>query len=362
MRYSSVSIHCLLCVLVIGLSVGPILAAPSLAPVAVSEAAHQEIVEELLLTGTLTSPQTAKLSPEVEGRVASIAVDAGRRVSVGDVLLVLDDELARLALDEARAAEREAIAELEDARRRLSEVRDLARQEGIVAETDVRARRAEVERDSAVVERRKAERARHEALLRRHELKAPFNGVIASRGCDVGEWVGPDAHVMELVAVDALRLDLQVPQGYFGRIGPETPVSLRVDALPQSTLEARIDEIVPVSDPTARTFLARIRLPNPEGRMTPGMSARGTLRISTGELGVVVPRDALIRYPDGRTVVWVVSTGGKPRTVHERRVRTGSSFAGLVHVVSGLEPGTPVVVRGNEVLREDQQVRIDGDG
>lgn len=332
------------------------------AAVSLVEATRETIVEELLLTGTLTSPQAAELAPEVEGRVAAIAVDAGQRVNAGDTLVTLDDELARLELEQARAAQREATAELEDARRRLTEVRDLAKQRGIVAETEVRAREAEVQRDRAVVERRRAEVAYREALLRRYTVKAPFDGVIAQRSCDLGEWVGPDAPVMTLVAVDVLRLDLQVPQGYFGRIGRQTAVSLRLEALPNERVDATITEIVPISDPTARTFLARINLPNEAGRMTPGMSARAVLRIATGEQGVVVPRDALVRYPDGRVVVWVARRHSDSHTVSERQVRTGLAFGGKIQIVSGLEVGTPVVVRGNEVLREGQQVRVEGDG
>lgn len=336
--------------------------AQQLAPVGVVEATVEDVVEELLLTGTLTSPQSAELSPEVEGRVAAILVDAGQLVSKGDTLLTLDEELASLEVAQARAAAREAVAELADARRRLSEVRDLARQEGIVAETDVRARSAEVERDSAVVERRKAELARAEALLRRHVLKAPFDGVIARRTCDLGEWVGPSGHVLELIAIDMLRLDLQVPQAYFGRVRTETPVDLSLEALPGQRLDATITEVVPVSDPTARTFLARIRLPNTQGQLAPGMSARARVRISTGDRGVVVPRDALIRYPDGRTIVWVVSPDGDAQRVNERRVRTGLGFGGKIHIVSGLDAGMRVVVRGNEALRENQQVRVEGNG
>ena len=331
-------------------------------PVSLVEAAREEIVEELSLTGTLTSPHTAELSPEVEGRVAKVAVDAGHKVNVGDTLLALDDELARLALDQARAAEREAMADLQDARRRLTEVRKLAEQKGIVAETEVRAREAEVERDQAVLERRRAEAAERAALLDRHTLTAPFSGVIARRLADLGEWVDPDDHVFELVAVDVLRLDLQVPQGYFARIGMQTPVSLRLESLTMEAIEAVITEVVPVSDPTARTFLARVQLSNHHGGMMPGMSARATVRMSTGHYGVVVPRDALIRYPDGRTVVWSVSSAGDVHKVNERLVKTGLVFGGKVEIVSGLDADAAVVVRGNEALREGQQVRIEGGG
>lgn len=329
-------------------------------PVGITRAERTEIVEELSLTGTLTSPRTARLSPEVEGRVAAIAVDAGDRVVAGQTLLELDDEIAQLELAQARAAWREAVAELDDARRRLAEAQDLAKRAGI-ADTEVRARKAEVRTDTAVVDRREAELGYRAALTARYRLKAPFAGVIARRLTDLGEWVGPGTPVLELVAVDRLRLDLQVPQAYFGRVNRQTKVSLRLAARPTERLEAKVTEIVPVSDPRARTFLARIALENRDLRMTPGMSARARLHIETGQQGVIIPRDALIRYPDGRVAVWVAHGSGATRTVSEQQVRTGLGMGTHIEVVAGLEAGTPVVVRGNETLYDGQEVRIEGD-
>jgi RND family efflux transporter MFP subunit len=293
----------------------------------------------------------------VNGRVAAIAVDAGAEVSAGDTLVELDGELARLELDQARAARREAEVELEDARRRLGEARDLAKRNS-VADTQVRTLEAEVRRDAAVLDRRRSELAHRAAILERHSLEAPFDGVVARRMTDLGEWVGPDTPVLELVAVERLRLDLQVPQSYFGRVGPGTKAILRLDALPGAPIHARVTEAVPVSDPSARTFMARVSLDNAERRLTPGMSARATLSMPTGRKGVVVPRDALIRYPDGRISVWVAEGSGATRRVREHQVEIGLMFTGRAEITSDLDAGTPVVVRGNETLQEGQQVRV----
>lgn len=335
------------------------LQAQELPPVSVEPAKRTEIVEELLLTGTLTSPRTARLSPEVEGRVAAIAVDAGDQVAAGEMLLKLDDEIAQLELAQARAALREAVAELDDARRRLAEAQDLAKRAGI-ADTEVRARRAEVRADTAVVDRRKAELGYRAALIERYSLEAPFAGVIARRLTELGEWVGPGSPVLELVAIDRLRLDLQMPQAYFGRVNRQTTVTVNLDVRPKEPLKAKITDIVPVSDPRARTFLARIALENSDMQMTPGMSAQARVRIDTGRRGVVVSRDALVRYPHGRVTVWVANGSGAVRTVSERRVRTGLGFGGRIEIVAGLDDGTPVVVQGNEALFEGQEVRIKG--
>ncbi len=329
------------------------------APVELANAEQRTIVEALKLTGTLTSPKTARLSPEVEGRIVDLQVDVGERVQTGDVLLRLDDELARLDLAQAVAAEQEAEAALADAERRLREARELL-DKRVFSESETHSRATQAERDRAVLKRRGAERARVAALVKRYTVTAPFDGVIAARSADPGERVDPDSAVLQLVAVDRLQLDLQVPQRYFQRVGHDTPVSIEVDALPGETFQTAVARVVPVSDPNARTFLVRAYLDNPKVRMTPGMSVRAVLRIGTGRIGVVVPRDALIRYPDGRVIVWVVDGAGDTRTVAERLVTTGLAFDGVVEIKAGLSAGEPVVVRGNESLQQGQTVRAAG--
>ena len=92
--------------------------------------------------------------------------------------------------------------------------------------------------------------------------------------------------------------------------------------------------------------------------MTPGMSASATLRLGTGQQGVVVSRDALLRHPDGRITVWVVQGKGSDITVTEQQVQTGLSFDGRVVIHSGLKPDVRVVVEGNEALQQDQRVSV----
>ncbi len=332
-------------------------AAQHAAPVELADAEHRTIVEALKLTGTLSSPRSARLSPEVEGRIVDIGVEIGDRVEAGAVMLQLDNEIARLDMAQAVAAEQEAGAALADAERRLSEARELL-DKRVFPESETRSRAAQVERDRAVLQRRGAERARAAALLERHRLKAPFNGVIAARDADLGERVDTDSTVLQLVAVDRLQLDLQVPQRYFQRVGTDTPVSVQVDALRGENFTTSVARVVPVSDPNARTFLVRAYLDNSAVRMTPGMSVRAELRIGTGRQGVVVPRDALIRHPDGRIIVWVVDGQDAERKVSERLVKTGLAFDGMIEIREGLAVGEPVVIRGNESLREGQTVRV----
>jgi membrane fusion protein (multidrug efflux system) len=337
----------------------PAFAAAQVAPVELAVVERRDIKETLRLTGSLTSPYRARLSPDVEGRLVSLEVDAGDRVKSGEILFKLDDELARLELAQAIAAEHEAEAGLADARRRVVEVRELVT-EGSFPESEARSLEALVQRNQAILERRRAERAYAGATLERHTLRAPFSGVIAARDADLGERVDTDSNVLLLVAIDRLQLDLRVPQSYFRRIEVGTPVTLRLEALPDQAIEANVAQVVPVSDPVARTFLVRAQVENTAGRLTPGMSVRAVLRIGTNRQAEVVPRDALIRYPDGRTIVWVAVVQDDRYMVEERLVKTGLIFDGSVEILEGLVEGERVVIRGNEALQQGQQVRITG--
>jgi RND family efflux transporter MFP subunit len=284
-------------------------------------------------------------------------VEVGLRVKSGELLFKLDDELPRLELAQAIAFEQEAQAELKNARRRVVEVRELVSKKTF-PESEARNLEAQVERFEAILERRRAERAYAAATLARHSHRAPFSGVIAERNADLGERVDTDSNVLLLVATDLLQLDLRVPQQYFRRVEVGTPVRIGVDALPGQIFDARITRVVPVSDPQARTFIARAELENSAGLLAPGMSVSAIVRIGTARAAEVIPRDALIRYPDGRTTVWIAGNVDERYSVQERLLQTGLSFDGVIEVLQGLEAGERVVVRGNESLRQGQQVRI----
>jgi RND family efflux transporter MFP subunit len=335
----------------------PTLAAAQVPPVELVTVERRDIIETLRLSGSLTSPKTARLSPDVEGRLVRLNVDAGARVKFGDILFKLDDELARLDLAQAVAAEHEAEADLANAKRRVVEVRKLV-SKSTFPESEARNLEAQVERFQAVVERRVAERAYAAATLKRHSHRAPFSGVIAERNADLGERVDTDSNVLLLVSTDRLRLDLRVPQQYFQRVEVGTAITFGVDALPGRITETRVAQVVPISDADTRTFIVRAEIDNKAAQLAPGMSVSAQLRVGTAREAEVVPRDALIRYPDGRTTVWIAAIDNDRYAVTERLVQIGLGFDGVIEIVEGLSVGERVVIRGNESLQQGQQVRI----
>lgn len=337
---------------------GTALAAADRSPlVVVSTAQTDTVIRQVPLTGTMTSARVARLSTEVSGQVAEVRVEVGDRVETGAALIELDREIEQLTLQALQAATTQSRAELADAKRRYQDAKRL-RQQKSISENELRLLEAEVEVDDAMLKQKLAEEKRQQARVDRHTLRAPFSGVISERGTEAGEWIEPGDPVVTLIAVNDLRIEFRVPQEFYNRINRDSRVSVTLDALPERNFTGRIEAIVPVSDASARTFLIHVRVDTGDARVTPGMSVHGQLRLTTGREGVVVSRDAILRYPDGRVTVWVVEPDSEPATVSEKRVTTGHSFDGLVTIREGIEAGDVIVVRGNEALQEGQQVRI----
>lgn len=326
--------------------------------VVVDEARQIDIVRQIPLTGTITSARVSRLSPEVEGRVKRLFVDVGDDVAQGDRLLQVDSELAELTYEATQALTEQTRAELADAQRRYADAQRL-RKQNTVSENELLLREAEVQIKSAALARQQAEQRRQQAELERYVVKAPFEGVISAKLTEAGEWIEPGTALFNLVATHELRADLAVPQGVYTRINEHSRIHLTLDALAEHSVPGRISAVVPVNDPSARTFLLRVLFDDAELRAIPGMSVAATLEAGSGDRGVVVARDAVLRYPDGRVTVWVVSQDGDQASVSERHVTLGHSFDGQVEVRDGLQAGDTVVVLGNEALQQGQAVRIE---
>jgi membrane fusion protein (multidrug efflux system) len=324
-------------------------------PVRVDEAREQAIQRTVHLTGTVTSARSALLSAATSGLVTGLHVDAGSVVKAGELLLELDPALAQWQWQSAEASAEVARVALADAQRRLAEARTLAPQ-FTIAESVVRDLEAETAQDTADLQRAEAEAGYRKGILDRHQLRAPYAGVISTKQTELGEWVDPGQAVLTLVATQELRMDFPVAEDYLADVARSTPLTYTLGDNSADTRPGAITTVVPVTEPGARTFLLRAQPREHDARMIPGMSATAQLTLDAGRRGLTVPRDAILKFPDGRAVVWVVERDDEGLLVTETRVNTGMIVDGRVEIRNGLNAGAQVVVRGNESLRNGQRV------
>jgi RND family efflux transporter MFP subunit len=312
--------------------------------------------ERFSLTGTLTAERASELSPRVDGLVARVLVDAGDFVETGDVLLELDADVSRQALSRARAQVAEAAAAVAEAERLFTEANRLSEANSIAA-SQVAAREAALQLARATFASARASEREQAELVERHALPAPFAGVVAEKHTEAGEWVQRGTPVLSLVAIDRVRLDLRVPQERYGQIDDETEIRVFADSLGDEPLQARVGARVPVTDPSARTFLLRLLVDDPADRLLPGTSARAEIDLPATEAALSVSRDALLRQPDGSYSLFVVTPEDGRLVARQRTVRVLRDQGDQVAVGDGLTRGERVVIRGNESLRDGQPVQ-----
>ena len=342
--------------LALGLVLG--LAQPALAePARVTTATVEEqvLVETVALNGSVTAPRTAQLSSDVEGRVTALPVALGQRVDAGERLLALDTAEIALRVRSAEAELAEARAVRDDAQRRVAEANRLVEGRNIAGNA-LNERQTALAVAEASVARRDAERDRLAVRLERHRLRAPFSGQITRRHVTLGEWAEPGVALLTLTDLEHLTLDFAVALDLYHRLDEATlDVRLPGNA---AWLAATPITAVPLDGGASRQFLLRATLDAPAA-MLPGMAVQGRLRVR-GDPVPSVPRDALVRRPDGSVSVWLARREAEQWRAAERRVEPGASHAGRV-AVSDIAPGTRVILRGNERLEEGQQLILDDD-
>lgn len=339
------------------LLLGATFATTAQVPVRTVQPEQTEIAPQRRLSGSLIALQDAALSLQQAGVVVSIAVEPGSSVRRGDELLRLDDELARLEAARDAASLAEGRARAEEARRVAEERKTLAEQRN-VPRTQAEAAAAEAAIGAAAVTRLEAELRLQQALVARHRLNAPFDGVIRARHVDLGEWVQPGTPVLDLVSNAELRFEVYAPQELWGRLEPGDRAELRFDRLPGKRLEGEIESRVAAQDRASRSFLVRLRLLEPDAILTAGMSGEALFTAGDGQTLWTLPRDALLRYPDGSVGIWLAEATADGHVARARRIEAGTELDSRVAVVSGIEGGERVVLHGNEQLRDGEPIEL----
>jgi RND family efflux transporter MFP subunit len=308
--------------------------------------------QNILLTGTVEAKQHAQLAPLEAGRVNELKVEIGDIVAKGQTLLTLDNRLATLEVQGAKASLNAAQVNLSEAKRLYAEVLKLSKQQ-VVAQSLISERAALLANTEAQLARAQATLSLQQELLNRHTLNAPFDGVVAQRNVDTGEWITQQTSVFTLVAQDNLRLTISIPQQYFAPLAKQSnvPVTILPDSMGNQSFAATLSRFVPVSDAQTRTFMAQIDLPK-DTNLVAGMSARAQITLpNTSQSTITLPRSAIKQHPDGGSSVFIVENG-----MAKRIITSYTSMPGNLVSISNQGVDLPYIVTGVELLKEGTAV------
>jgi Cu(I)/Ag(I) efflux system membrane fusion protein len=185
-------------------------------------------------------------------------------------------------------------------------------------------------------------------------LHAPQAGVVTSLDVRDGQRVSAGQTLMTINGLSTVWVEAALPQAVAGTVHANTPVSIRVDALPDRVFAGKVETLLPDIDTVTRTQRARIVLANPDGALSPGMFAHVELTPVSSEAALVVPDEALIAV-GRRTRVIIVDGDGRFRPV---AVRTGRTAGGYTQVLSGLDGHEKVVTSAQFLI--DSEASLSG--
>jgi RND family efflux transporter MFP subunit len=258
------------------------------------------------------------------------------RAQTGSLLDETHNKLrsAEAARDEVRAKVRSAQAALSEARSELEKAR-----------SDVVAASANIE-----VARSVARQA--EAVLGYARIEAPFDGVITQRNVHTGHLTRPGSDAAPLFVAarsDILRIAVNIPETYSTDVNAGDPALIKLQAMKKQTIEGKVTRTAWALDPKTRTIRTEIDIPNPGGKLRPGLYAYATVIVEEHRDVLTIPATAVVQ-DQSRTFCVIVSQNKAMR----RAIVIGLNDGTRAEVVTGLE-GNELVVKANAASLSDGQ-------
>ena len=290
----------------------------------------------------------AKLTARAAGMVVSVRVRENQQVSAGELVVQIDT--TEYALD---VAANEAVLRKAEADYRTLVLFDEELEDPEVRRQRDRLARAQVGLDQAQVDYQRAQ-----LVLEKTAVRAPFGARVADLMVVQGQFVREGDDLLTVVDIDPIKVSIEVLATEVVHLDEGRAASLVFTAFPGQTFTGRIETINPVVDPQTNTARVTVHLPNPDGRIKPGMYAEADLEAQHFPDRLLIPRTAIRETDDRRDFLFVVEDG----RAKWRYVTVGMENDYYVELLEGdvewVAPGEIVLVDGHQMLPHDAAVEL----
>jgi multidrug efflux pump subunit AcrA (membrane-fusion protein) len=363
-------------------------------PVLIGKVRHLESNQSIFVSGSVVSPD-APSTPAflVSGKVILVGPREGDYVKKGQVLAEIDPTDFRLQLNVAEAQKNSAHANLEkiknsyrpealeqariayeraeDEYRRMKMMYDsnsLAPNDFLKYKATYETAKEEYEKAKAGGQKEDKELSKAtydeaEARLRvaakalsDATLHAPISGYISKRLIETGDTAAAGRPVFEIVELDTVEANVGIPETdvHLVRIGQK--VSIRIPALPNQSFQGTVRIINVSADPGTRTYMTRIRVPNPGHVIKIGTVAEAKIVGDRTISMMTLPGEAIVRDEQGATMVFLYFP--EQQRAYSKRVKIGAFRGTEVEIKEGLSGDESIVIAGQDHLRDGMSVTI----
>ncbi|MEP7181749.1 MAG: efflux RND transporter periplasmic adaptor subunit [Betaproteobacteria bacterium] len=367
-------------------------------PVEVHEVTRGDLVQTVVASGRVTTPQRVSVGAVVTERVVRIPVDEGKSVRRGDVLIALDDRDERAAVTQAEATIAQAEARIRQLRelglpaaeqavlqaeanlrlarqqyQRNVELKDKgfisqsalddAKRNLDVADSQLRAARLQVQTNSpaggdfrmaqtALDQARAAMRAAN-AKLEQTVIRAPTDGVLIGRNVEPGDVVQPGKELMVLAPAGETHIVVQIDEKNLAQLKLGQKALGSADAYPRERFPAELFYINPGIDALRGSVEVKLRVTDPPAYLRQDMTVSVDIEIARRSGTLVAPADTVFDAAGAHP--WVLAVDGHRAT--RKPVTLGLKGEGRVEIVAGVGPGDRLIPAAAAVV-PGQRIRI----
>jgi RND family efflux transporter MFP subunit len=314
---------------------------------------------EMVLPGSLKPNVESPIYARTNGYLKKWYKDIGSHVQKGEILAEIDTPEIDQQLAQARAELVTAQANVNLSKLTAARYQDLIKTDS-VSRQDLDNANGDFAAKQAMVQSADANLKRLEELESFKRVYAPFSGIITQRNVDPGTLINAGnggtatKEMFDLAQIDPMRVFVAVPQSYSPSIHSGLKACLTLTELSQKNFCGQVVRTANSIDPSTRTLLTEVDVPNPAGTLLPGSYAEVHFNVKVTAQRLSLPINAVLFRPDGSMVAIVQ----QDNHIELKKITIGRDFGNALEILQGVEPTDRVVINPPDALEQGEQVNI----
>ena len=289
--------------------------------------------------GTGLARESVDITANATELVVGIYFEDGQTVKKGQLLVQLRDDQYQAELKQTRI-------NLAEQERELNRITPLYHSR-ITSQKDFDTAKTAVSRAKTAV-------GIVEYQIGNRRIIAPFSGRLGMRNVSIGDLVTPGTKITTLDDISEIKIDFRVPEKYYPEIKPGQKVGVQTASYPDRIFTGTISAVSPRIDSVTRTAEVRAMIPNPEGKLAPGMLFVVTLELGN-HVSITVPEQALMSLGE---IQYAFVYNPKQKRAERREIKLGQRSRGQAEILAGLKVGEFLIVDGVLKLVDGSPVQV----
>lgn len=313
--------------------------------VSAATVAQREFSDQIRVLGVARGRRSVNITSSTSELITRVLFTDGQRVAAGAPLVQLQAREEDAGVGEARAR-------VDQARSMYNRYKTLS-DRGFASPMMVEQYQTELTTAQAALTAAQARQGDR-------TIRAPFAGVLGLSTVTAGTLVNPGGIIATLDDIDIVRVDFPIPERYLSTLRPGAAITANIDAYGDETFTGRIALIDTRVNEQTRSVTARAEIPNPGGRIRPGMAVR--VAVQQGQRSSIAAPEAAVQYEGEGAFVYRIARGENGSTAQRVEVEAGAVEGGFVEILSGLNAGDRIVASGLNRIQPNAPITMAGSG